>query len=82
MTADILPLSPKTPELQVMLSGAAAVPGRVTLPVTEPEAHPASPAVASVRITNAYPRLPGAIRRLPGCRTTRIVGQHLESMGA
>ena len=60
-----------------MLSGADATPGRVTLPVTEPEAHPASPAVASIRITNAYPRLPGAIRRLPGCRATRIAGRRV-----
>src|SRR6266508_3428185 len=77
MTAEILPLSPRSPELQVMVSGAAGWPGRVTRPVTAPDAQPRSapasretPAAVStvLRFMSGDDRRParGEARRAPG----------------
>jgi len=54
MTAEIFPLSPKSPEFHVMVSGAAGWPGWVTRPETAPEAQPRSaPATREVQATDA-----------------------------
>src|SRR5882672_1816411 len=76
MTAEIFPLSPKIPDVHVMLSGPAGAPGRVTRPVTGPEAQPASAVVVSATSTTAYPTYSRAIARLPEETGTSIAGRH------
>src|SRR6266446_8001127 len=73
MTAEIFPLSPKSPEFHVMVSGAAGWPGWVTRPETAPEAQPRSaPATREVQATDAtFLRL---IQHLPSRRESQDVG--------
>src|SRR5262245_32984593 len=54
MTAVIFPLSPKIPDAHFMVSGADGCPDRVTVPVTVPDAQPAS-APATTRIATVHP---------------------------
>jgi len=66
MTADIFPLSPKSPERHVMFNGAAGWPPTATRPVTSPEAQPraapASKEMPAVRPTllHIWPSLLGS----------------------
>jgi hypothetical protein len=72
MTAEIFPLSPKSPDFHVMFSGAAGWPATATRPVTGPEAQPkAAPASRQNATTRPTPlrfmhNLQGVDTRKPG----------------